>query len=113
MPLESVTDATFDAAVYQSEIPVLVEFGTRWCAPCKQIEPSLNALAIELKGQVKVLQADVDEAPNTSMSLGVRGIPALFIFSDGQVVANRTGAASKPVLQDWVEASVSISNCTA
>lgn len=107
MSLTKVTDATFDAEVYESDIPVLVEFGTEWCAPCKQIEPSLSALAAEYEGKVKVLQANVDRAPDVAMSLGVRGIPALFIFRDGQVTANRTGAASKRVLQDWIELSIS------
>ncbi|MFY0681307.1 MAG: thioredoxin [Thalassovita sp.] len=106
MSLPTVTDATFDTEVYQSDLPVLVEFGTEWCAPCKQIEPSLVALEDELKDKVRVFKADVENAPNVAMSLGVRGIPALFVFHDGQLKANRTGAASKRVLQDWVEASI-------
>ena len=106
MSLTSVTDETFDAEVYQAEFPVLVEFGTEWCAPCKQIEPSLNALATEFEGKVKVLKADVDNTPDVAMSLGGRGIPTLFVFRDGQVTANRTGVASKRVLQDWIEASI-------
>lgn len=112
MSVNAVTDATFETEVYQSDIPVLVEFGTEWCVPCKQIEPSLNALAGEFAGKVKVLKADVDQIPDVAMRLGVRGIPALFVFQDGQVTANRTGAASKRVLQDWLEASVSIDNVT-
>ena len=112
MSLPTVTDATFDAEVYQSDLPVLVEFGTEWCAPCKQIEPSLIALESELKNKVKILKADVENAPSAAMNLGVRGLPALFVFRDGQLKANRTGAASKPVLQDWVKASIAVEKGT-
>ena len=112
MTLPTVTDCSFDTEVYQSDIPVLVEFGSEWCAPCKQIEPSLIALESELKDRVKVFKADVDTTPNVAMNLGVRDIPALFVFRDGKVSANRIGAASKHVLQAWLEASISLENGT-
>ena len=106
MSLHTLTDATFDAAVYQSDLPVLIEFGTEWCAPCKQIEPVLAALSDELEGKVMVARVDIDSAPDAAMRLGVRGIPALFVFKDGHVKANRTGAASKRVLREWLEVSL-------
>ncbi len=112
MTLANVTDASFDTEVYQSDIPVLVEFGTEWCAPCKQIEPSLIALENEFKDRVKIFKADIDMTPNIATTLGVRGIPALFVFRDGKVSAHRTGAASKHVLQTWLEASISLKNVT-
>ncbi|WP_298261277.1 thioredoxin domain-containing protein [uncultured Litoreibacter sp.] len=107
MPLPTVTDSSFDTEVYQSDIPVWVDFGSEWCAPCKQIEPSLIALECELKDRLKVFKVDVDTTPNVAMNLGVRGISALFVFRDGKVSAHRTGAASKQILQTWLEASIS------
>lgn len=102
MPIEPVTDATFDAEVRQANLPVLVDFGSDWCAPCKAIEPSLREIAAEMAGLVKIVKANLDDVPEAAQSLGVRGIPALFLFQDGQVVATKTGAAPKHVLQQWI-----------
>ncbi|KAJ56551.1 thioredoxin [Actibacterium mucosum KCTC 23349] len=106
MPIENVTDATFQREVHQSDLPVLVDFGTDWCAPCKAIEPVLQEIAAEMDGKVKIMKANLDRMPEVAQSLGVRGIPALFLFHGGQVVANRTGIASKRALQEWIANSV-------
>jgi len=106
MPTVAVTDDTFDAEVKNSEIPVVVDFWAEWCGPCKQIGPALEELSSEMEGKVKIAKVDVDSNPNTAASMGVRGIPALFIFKDGQVVSNRAGAAPKAALQSWIEESI-------
>ena len=99
MTTVAVTDATFDAEVKNSDLPVVVDFWAEWCGPCKQIGPALEELAVELQGKVKIAKVDVDTNPSAAASMGVRGIPALFIFKDGEVVSNRAGAAPKAALQ--------------
>ena len=106
MATVAVTDATFDTEVKNSEIPVVVDFWAEWYGPCKQIGPALEELAMELEGKVKIAKVDVDTNPNAAASMGVRGIPALFIFKDGEVVSNRAGAAPKAALQSWIEESI-------
>ncbi|MCH8466197.1 MAG: thioredoxin [Roseinatronobacter sp.] len=106
MPTVAVTDSTFDAEVRQSDIPVVVDFWAEWCGPCKQIGPALEELSAEFAGRVKIAKVNVDENPNTAASMGIRGIPALFLFKDGQVVSNKVGAAPKSALQSWINESV-------
>ena len=102
----SVTDETFESEVKQSVTPVVVDFWAEWCGPCKMIGPSLEELSEEYGEKVKIVKVNVDENPNSPSQLGVRGIPALFLFKDGAVVSNKTGAAPKAALKDWIDSSI-------
>ena len=103
MATVAVTDDTFDAEVKNSDIPVLVDFWAEWCGPCKQIGPALEELSEQYEGKVKVAKINVDHDQAVAAQLGVRGIPALFLFKDGEVISNRTGAAPKASLESWIK----------
>ena len=106
MATVKVTDDTFTAEVTNSNIPVVVDFWAEWCGPCKQIGPALEELSDEYQGKVKIVKINVDENPNSPAQMGVRGIPALFLFKDGQAIANKAGAAPKAALADWITSSI-------
>ena len=106
MATVAVTDATFDEEVRNADVPVVVDFWAEWCGPCKQIGPALEELSAEYEGKVKIVKVNVDENPNSPAQMGVRGIPALSMFKDGQVISNKVGAAPKAALQSWIDESV-------
>lgn len=106
MATVSVSDATFDAEVRESDIPVVVDFWAEWCGPCKQIGPALEELSDEYAGRVKIAKVNVDENPQVAAAMGIRGIPALFVVKNGQIVANKVGAAPKSALASWIDGAI-------
>ncbi|MBL1437038.1 MAG: thioredoxin [Rhodobacteraceae bacterium] len=101
-----VTDSSFQADVLDSDVPVVVDFWAEWCGPCKMIGPSLEELSEEYGDKVKIVKLNVDENSNIPAKMGIRGIPALFLFKDGEVVANKTGAAPKAALKSWIDGAI-------
>jgi thioredoxin 1 len=100
------TDSAWDADVLKSETPVLVDFWAEWCGPCRMIAPTVDAVADEFSGKLKVGKLNVDDNGGTAMRYNVRGIPTLLLFKGGQVVEQRVGAVSKGDLVKMVEAHV-------
>ena len=98
-----VTDASFEQDVLKSTKPVVVDFWAEWCGPCRQIAPMLEELSTEFADRVEILKLNVDENPQTPSRYGVRGIPTLMVFKNGQVAATKIGAMPKTQLHQWVE----------
>jgi thioredoxin 1 len=103
MSTTKVTDTSFEADVLRAPGPVLVDFWAEWCGPCKAIAPFLEELATSMGTKVTVAKINIDENPQTPMKYGVRGIPTLILFKNGQVAATKIGAMQKSKLVEWVE----------
>jgi thioredoxin 1 len=101
-----VSDASFDSDVLKAPGPVLVDFLAEWCGPCKMIAPALEEIATSMNGRVTIAKINIDENPNTPRKYGVRGIPTLMLFKDGQVAATKIGALPKNKLSEWVESVI-------
>ncbi len=99
----AVTEANFDAEVLQAKEPVLVDFWAEWCAPCRAIAPTVEEIAGEYKGRLKVVKVDTDQAQEVSMRYGVMSIPTLMVFKGGNVVGRVLGAVPKPRLLAMIE----------
>ena len=101
-----VSDASFEADVLKAAGPVLVDFWAEWCGPCKMIAPALDEIARDLGGKLTVAKINIDHNQQTPKRYGVRGIPTLMIFKDGQVAATKIGNMPKRQLADWVEFAI-------
>lgn len=101
------TDAAFDQDVLRSEVPVLVDFWAEWCGPCRMMAPTVDAVAAQYAGKLKVGKLNVDHNGSTAMRYNIRGIPTLLLFKGGQVVEQRVGAIGKSDVEKMVEPHVS------
>ena len=103
MATTSVTDSSFQADVLGADKPVLVDFWAEWCGPCRMIAPALEELSQELGDQVTIVKHNIDENPEIPGKYGVRGIPTMILFKNGQPAATKVGAAPKSQLKGWLE----------
>ena len=101
-----LTDAEFENQVIKSEIPILVDYWAEWCGPCKMIAPVLEEVAQELSGKVLIGKLNVDENSQTPPKYGIRGIPTLMLFKNGEAVGTQVGALSKSDLIKFIEDNI-------
>lgn len=106
MSTTQVTDQEFENQVLKSDKPVLVDFWAEWCGPCRQIGPILDELSGEMADKVTIAKLNIDQNPDTPQKFGVRGIPTMIIFKDGQAASTKVGALPKNKIQEWIDSIV-------
>ena len=107
MTTATVSDDSFNDEVLKSSTPVVVDFWAEWCGPCKQISPALEEIAQEMDGKIKIAKINIDENPSTPGKYGIRAIPTLILFKDGEVASTQTGVQPKSKLVNWINQSIS------
>ena len=106
MTPQKVSDTSFETDVIKASQPVLVDFWAEWCGPCKQIGPALEEIAVEYGDKLTIAKVNIDENPETPTRYGVRGIPTLMLFKDGQLAATKVGALPKGKLIEWIDSVI-------
>ena len=103
MSTVSVTDENFDSEVLKSSKPIVVDFWAEWCGPCKQIAPTLEEISNEMSDQVTIAKHNIDNEPNTPTKYGIRGIPTMLLFKDGELKSTKVGATTKANIVSWIK----------
>ena len=106
MPTKKITDESFEADVLKSDKLTLVDFWAEWCGPCKQIGPILEEISNEMKDQIVVAKHNIDDNPNQPTKYGVRGIPTMLLFKDGELKATKVGATTKSNIVSWISENI-------
>ena len=106
MATKKITDESFETDIIKASIPTVVDFWAEWCGPCKQIGPVLEEISDEMKDKVVIAKHNIDEEPNTPTKYGVRGIPTMLLFKDGQLKATKVGATTKSNIVSWIEDNI-------
>jgi len=106
MSTQAVTDKSFEDEVINADRPVMVDFWAEWCGPCKSLSPLVDEVAGEMGDKVKIVKLNIDDSPEAPSKYGVRGIPTLMIFKNGQVVDTKVGGMPKSQLVEWLEGNV-------
>ena len=106
MSTKKITDESFETDVVKASLPTVVDFWAEWCGPCKQIGPVLEEISDEMKDKVVIAKHNIDEEPNTPTKYGVRGIPTMLLFKDGQLKATKVGATTKSNIVSWIEDNI-------
>ncbi len=104
--IKHATEKTFEAEVLKSELPVLVDYWAPWCGPCKAIAPLLEEAASDYEGRIQVVKVDVQDHPEVAAKFGIRGIPTLMVFKNGEAVATKVGAVNKTQLTGFIDESI-------
>ena len=106
MTTKNSTDENFETEVLKADKPTLVDFWAEWCGPCKQVGPILEEISNEMKDQVNVVKHNIDQEPNTPTKMGVRGIPTMLIFKNGELAATKVGATTKSNIVSWIKENI-------